>query len=304
MAIQSLVHSLPQGIDLHCRVAGAPGRPLLLFLHGFPEGAFVWDALLEHFCDPAHGGWRCVAPYLRGYAPSSAPADERDYRARPLVQDLAALIAAEAGADGSGAAAVVAHDWGGALAWNLAALHPGLVQRLMILNAPHPGAFLRELQCNPAQQRASAYMHFLCRPDAPALLAEDGFRRLEGFFAQPDGRAPGWLTPALRQHYHALWDAGLAGPCNYYRASPLRPPAAGAGPVQLPPELLRVPVPTLVLWGLQDPALLPALLDGLADWVPRLQVRPVPGASHWIVHEQPQLVRQALAGLLAGELSI
>src|SRR5690606_31695537 len=136
-------------------VAGVSGRPLLLFLHGFPEGAFVWDTLAAHFAQAAHGGYRCVAPYLRGYAPSSSPPDEASYRAKPLVQDLAALIAAEAGP--AGAAAVVAHDWGGALAWNLAALHPELVQRLMILNAPHPGAFLRELQHSPAQQQASAY---------------------------------------------------------------------------------------------------------------------------------------------------
>lgn len=297
MEIRQLVHHLPHGIELHCRSAGEAGQPLLLFLHGFPEGAFIWDELLAHFAEAAHGGWRCVAPFLRGYAPSSAPPEVADYRARLLVQDIAALIRAETGAGGS-AAAVIAHDWGGALAWNLAALQPELLQRLMIVNAPHPGAFARELQTNPAQQQASRYMHFLCRPDAEALLAEDSFRRLEGFLARPDGSRPEWLTPALRQRYHALWSAGLSGPCNYYRASPLRPPATDAPPLQLPPELLTVHVPTRVLWGLEDPALLPALLDGLDAWVPRLQVQPVPGASHWLVHEQPELVRQALAGLL------
>lgn len=300
MQIDTLVHALPHGIDLHCRVAGEPGRPLLLFLHGFPEGAFVWDPLLAHFSDAAQGGWRCVAPFLRGYAPSSAPPDVSAYRAKALVQDIAALIAHEAGAQGS-AAAVVAHDWGGALAWNLAALQPELLQRLMILNAPHPGAFLRELQGNPAQQEASRYMHFLCRPDAEALLAADGFRRLEGFFARPGGDLPDWYTPALRQRYHELWSAGLTGPCNYYRASPLRPPREGEAPVQLPPELLKVSVPTLVLWGLEDPALLPTLLDGLDAWVPRLRVQPLPGASHWIVHEQEHRVMLALTGLLADD---
>ncbi|AVP58724.1 alpha/beta fold hydrolase [Pulveribacter suum] len=293
-------HPLPHGITLHCRVAGAPGRPLLLFLHGFPEGAFVWDALATHFAQAAHGGYRCVAPYLRGYAPSSSPSDEASYRAKPLVQDLAALIAAEA--DPAGAAAVVAHDWGGALAWNLAALHPQRVQRLMILNAPHPGAFLRELQHSAAQQQASAYMHFLRRPDAEQLLAEDDFRRLFGFFSRPDGSAPDWLTPELRAQYRAVWGAGLAGLCHYYRASPLAPPCAGDErilAVQLPPELLTVRMPTRVLWGLDDPALLPGLLDGLDAWVPRLRVQPVPGASHWIVHEQPAAVQAALAGFLA-----
>ena len=95
---ETITHTLPHGITLHCRVAGMPGRPVLLFLHGFPEGAFIWDALLGHFADPAHGGYRCVAPWLRGYAPSSAPAAIEAYRPKHLVQDIAALIAQEAGA--------------------------------------------------------------------------------------------------------------------------------------------------------------------------------------------------------------
>ena len=295
---ESIAHTLPHGITLHCRVAGAPGRPLLLFLHGFPEGAFVWDALLAHFADPAHGGYRCVAPFLRGYAPSSAPAAEADYRPKLLVQDLAALIAAEGGR----AAAVVAHDWGGALAWSLASQHPELLERLMILNAPHSGPFVRDLQTSPAQQRASAYMHFLRRPDAETLLSEDGFRRMFHFFRRADGSEPGWLTAEQRAQYQALWGAGLTGACNYYRASPLRPPAAGDEGIhalQLPPDVLAVQVPTLVLWGMDDPALLPGLLDGLEEWVPRLQVRRVEGATHWIVHEQPALVREALGAFLA-----
>ena len=294
----SIAHTLPHGITLHCRVAGEPGRPLLLFLHGFPAGAFIWDALLAHFADPAHGGYRCVAPFLRGYAPSSAPADEASYRPKLLVQDLAALIAAEGGR----AATVVAHDWGGALAWNLAIQHPELLQRLMILNAPHPGAFVRELQSSPAQQQASAYMHFLRRADAEALLAEDGFRRMFAFFQRPDGSAPGWLTPELRAQYSALWGAGLTGPCHYYRASPMRPPREGDDAIhalQLPPEMLAVQVPKQVLWGMDDPALLPGLLDGLEQWVPRLQVRHVEGSTHWIVHEQPALVQRELAAFLA-----
>lgn len=298
--METVIHALPHGTTLHCRVAGAAGRPVLLFLHGFPEGAFVWDALLARFAEPAHGGWRCVAPWLRGYAPSSAPSEAGAYRARHLVQDIAALIALEAGA-GSPAAAVVAHDWGGALAWGLANQHPGLLQRLMVVNAPHPGAFARELARNPAQQAASRYMHFLCRADAEALLAEDDFRRLFAFFDAPGGTPPAWLDEGMRRQYRAQWRQGLTGACNYYRASPLRPPRGsdpGAAAAALPASLLRIDVPTLVLWGMDDPALLPGLLDGLPDWVARLQVQRVAGASHWIVHEQPALVGDALAHFL------
>ncbi|MDP2769863.1 MAG: alpha/beta hydrolase, partial [Giesbergeria sp.] len=144
---------------------------------------------------------------------------------------------------------------------------------------------------------ASQYMHFLCRPDAEALLAEDDFRRLFAFFNAPDGSAPAWLTTAVRQQYRALWQQGLTGACNYYRASPLRPPRegdAGATAVSIPTSMLAVQVPTLVLWGMDDPALLPSLLDGLQDWVPQLQLQPVAGASHWLVHEQLTVLIRAL----------
>ena len=298
--ISTIDHILPHGITLHCRVSGQPGQPVLLFLHGFPEGAFIWDGLLEHFAQPAHGGFRCVAPYLRGFAPSSSPAEPEAYRAKHLVQDVAALIAAECGAQ-QPLAGLIAHDWGGAVAWNLANQRPDLVQRLAIVNSPHPGTFLRELQHSPAQQAASEYMHFLCRPDAEALLAEDDFRRLFGFFNTAAGTPPEWLTDEVRAQYRALWRQGLTGACNYYRASPLRPPHegdAGAAAIQLPPSMLEIHVPTLVLWGLDDPALLPGLLEGLGDWVTPLQVQPLPGASHWVVHEQPQVITQALAAFL------
>lgn len=294
-------HALPHGVTLHCRVSGAPGQPVLLFLHGFPEGAFIWDAMLAHFAQPAHGGYRCVAPYLRGFAPSSSPPETQAYRAKHLVQDVVALIHAECG-EGQPLAALVAHDWGGAVAWNVANQQPDLLARLFIINSPHPGAFVRELQQSPAQQAASEYMHFLCRPDAEALLAEDDFRRLFGFFDTAQGTPPAWLTEDLRAQYRALWRKGLTGPCNYYRASPMRPPRegdAGAASVHLPASMLQVRVPTQVLWGLDDPALLPGLLDGLGDWVQPLQVQRLPGASHWVVHEQPKAVIDLLADFLA-----
>lgn len=297
--IETYDRLLPHGITLSCRASGPVGRPVLMFLHGFPEGAFVWDPLLEHLAQPAHGGWRCVAPNLRGYERSSAPAEVAAYRPRHLVQDLCALIQAESG--GAPLAALIAHDWGGAVAWSLANQHPGLLQRLVIVNSPHPGAFLRELQTNPQQQAASAYMNFLVRPDAEALLAQDDYRRLWEFFTAMGAGAPapgtprpvgaGWLTEAVRARFREVWRHGLQGPCHYYRASPLRPPTAqdaGASAVSLPREALTVDVPTLVLWALDDSALHPALIDGLDDWIPRLQVQTVPQATHWIVHERPE----------------
>ena len=307
--IETSLQELPHGITLSCRSAGARGRPVLMFLHGFPEAAFVWDGLLTHFAQPDNGGFRCVAPNLRGFEHSSAPADVAAYRAKHLVQDIAALIALECGEDQRGGqlACLVAHDWGGAVAWNLAASQPHLTKKLAIINSPHPGTFLRELQHSAGQQAASAYMNFLIRPDAEALLAEDDFRRLWEFFSGM-GAVNGphaWLTETVRARYREVWRLGLRGPCNYYRASPLRPPRPGpphhdpaAAGVTLPREMLEVHLPTLVLWGTGDIALPPALLDGLGDYVPQMDLRRMEGATHWVVHEQPERVAAHLQQFL------
>ncbi|RYF14667.1 MAG: alpha/beta hydrolase [Comamonadaceae bacterium] len=296
MTIATWQQALPHGITLSCRAAGERGRPVLMFLHGFPEAAFVWDDLMAHFAQPAHGGYRCVAPNLRGYEASSQPAEVSAYRPKHLVQDIVALAQAE----GAPLACLVAHDWGGAVAWGFANQHPQLTQRLAIINSPHPGTFLRALQSSPAQQQASQYMNFLVRLDAEELLREDGYRRLWKFFTSW-GDAP-WLTEDLKARYRAVWDRSLTGGLNYYRASPLRPARPedpGAAAVTLPREMLTVDIPTFVLWAMEDAALLPELVDGLEEYVPRLTLEKVPGASHWIVHERPAFVAERLAAFLA-----
>ena len=304
--IEQLAHPLPHGITLNCRVSGERGRPVLMFLHGFPEAAFVWDALLTHFSRPENGGYRCVAPNLRGYERSSAPSDVSAYRAKHLVQDILALSQLES--PGQPLAALVAHDWGGAVAWGFANQHPQRLQRLAIVNSPHPGTFLRELQNSPAQQAASAYMNFLIRPDAETLLAEDDFRRLWTFFTNM-GAADGphaWLTDDVKAQYRAVWSQGLTGGLNYYRASPLRPPRPedpAAAQISLPPEMLRIEVPTLVIWAMQDTALPPGLIDGLGNHVPRMQLHKVPEGTHWLVHEQPARVIGWLRDFLASPQS-
>jgi epoxide hydrolase 4 len=285
--IETFLRELPNGITLSCRAAGAPGRPLMLFLHGFPEAAFIWDPLLAYFAAPEHGGFRCVAPNLRGFEQSSSPPEVAAYRAHLLVQDIAELAASESA--GGRIEVLVAHDWGGAFGWAFANRFGDRLGRLAIINSPHPGTFARELRDNPAQQAASAYMSFLARPDAEALLAADDFRRLwpffEGMKAGADGF--GWLTDAVKDQYRAVWRAGLTGGCNLYRVTPIRP---GVEVPELPRERLSVDRPTLVLWALDDVALLPSLLDGLADYVPRIDIRRVPGATHWIIHERPRFV--------------
>ena len=297
--VESYVIKLPHGVELSCRASGRSGDPVLLFLHGFPEAAFVWDELLEHFA----GRFRCVAPNLRGYERSSTPVEVAQYRARFLVADISALIDALGGR----VEALVAHDWGGALAWSLAAQRPEAMRRLVIVNSPHPATFLREMQTNPKQQAASAYMNFLCRPDAEALLSENDFARLWPFFtnmgaADPSRPGGGWMTEAVRERYREVWRAGLRGGCNYYRASPLRPPTKSDDTVmtiQFAPEAVTVRVPTLVIWAEDDIALPLSLLDGLAAYVPAMRLVRVPGATHWIVHERPALVASEIEKELA-----
>lgn len=274
--------TLPHGITLACREAGRAG-PRVMLLHGFPEAAFVWDEVMATLAGQA----RCLAPNQRGYDRSSAPTEVKAYRLTHLVSDLVALI----DATGGPLDLLVAHDWGGAVACNLAALRPDLLRRLVIVNSPHPGAFLRELRHNADQQAASAYMHALANPDAVQRLAEHDFAGLWPFFAGERGAT--WLDDATRARYRATWSRGLRGALNWYAASPLKPPRTPDDAIHalvLPPELLTVTVPTTVIWGERDHALLPGLLDGLDRWVPDLRAVRAPDATHWIVHEQPARV--------------
>jgi pimeloyl-ACP methyl ester carboxylesterase len=299
--IETFARALPNGTTLSCRAAGAPGRPLMVFLHGFPEAAFIWDELLEYFSSPEHGGYRCLAPNLRGFEKSSSPAEVSAYRAHLLVQDIEQLAQSE-NANGR-IEALVAHDWGGAFGWGYANQHPGKLGRLVIINSPHPGTFARELLNNPAQQAASAYMNFLARPDAEALLSADDYKRLWRSFTQmkagPDGH--GWLTEDIKNKYREVWDHGLTGACNLYRVTPMKPalPGKASEIPTLPRERLMVEVPTFVFWALDDNALLPGLLEGLEDYVPKLDLKKVPDATHWIVHEQPQFVAREIEAFLA-----
>ena len=300
--IETYLQPLPHGITLSCRAAGPRGRPVLFFLHGFPEGAFIWDEILEYFAKDKNGGYRCVAPNLRGFERSSAPPEVSAYRPKHLVQDIAALVFIET----QGAEALeclVAHDWGGAVAWNFANQLPHLTRKLAIINSPHPGTFLRELKTNPVQQRASAYMNFLIREDAEQRLVEDDYRMLWSFLTDMfgAGHSTKWLTDAVKMQYREVWGCGMHGGCNYYRSSPLRPPRPedpAAAAVDLPPSMLTISMPTQVIWGMDDKALPPDLIEGLAEFVPHLTIHKIPGATHWILHEEPALVTQLLQQFL------
>jgi pimeloyl-ACP methyl ester carboxylesterase len=278
---------LANGIRLHYASSGTRGRPLVLCVHGFPEYWGAWEDVL-----PSLGEWSyAVAPDLRGYNLSSQPSGVDAYRAREIVGDLMQLI----GALGYEKAFIMAHDWGGAAGWQLAISRPQLVQKLVILNSPHPFTFARDLAHNPEQQRASAYMNRLRAAEAEEQLAKNDFARLFASFDSKQGGPAAWMDAARRESYRQVWARGLTGALNYYRATPLHPPTAdepGAADLVLDPAKFTVRVPTLVLWGMRDRALMPCLLDGLEELVPDLSVERLPAASHWLAHEEPAHVAE------------
>ena len=282
------------GVRLHYMAAGS-GK-LILFLHGFPEFWRCWQRQLAHF----GADHLAVAPDMRGYNLSDCPADVREYRAKPLVEDIRQLARTFT----QDKFVLVAHDWGGAVAWSLAIAHPELLSHLVIINSPHPYGFWRELANNPAQQKASDYMLLLRDPKAERVLSENRFERLLKMrFA---GRAEGPALDEDRKAYLEAWSqpGALTGSLNYYRASPLYPPSAsdpGAVRLKLDPKDFAVKVPTLVIWGERDTALLPSILDGIDEAVEGVEVVRVPDATHWVMDEKPDLVNAEIRRFIEKE---
>ncbi|MGH8686386.1 MAG: alpha/beta fold hydrolase [Burkholderiales bacterium] len=275
-----LAHETVTANGLRFHVARSGDGPLMLFLHGFPEYWAMWQPMVEHF---GARGWCAAAPDLRGYNLTEKPGAVADYRAKHLVADVLALAEHYSREK----FVLAAHDWGGAVAWSVAIAHPERLAKLVMLNSPHPYVFWRELCQNPAQQKASEYMLLFRHAKAERVLSENGYARLLSSFADFDDASRKALIEAWSQ------PGALTGGLNYYRASALYPPSAedpGAKKLQLKPEDFIVKVPTLVLWGERDTALLPGCLDGLDAVVPSLKLVRVPEASHWIARERTDLV--------------
>jgi pimeloyl-ACP methyl ester carboxylesterase len=293
-----LFATVQPGITLHyAQCTAHDDAPTVLMLHGFPE---FWQAWKEVMPLVAQHGFRVVAPDLRGYNLSSKPTGVEHYRASALLGDLKGLIAHLVGP--SGRVHLVAHDWGGAIGWGLASLAPGFIERLFIINSPHAVPFRNALANDPDQQRASAYMNWLRRAGSEGPLAENRFARLDSFFLNMGGAT--WFHGATRDAYHAAWgqEGALQAMVNWYRASPLYPPEGddpGAARVVLDESQFMVRRPTKVLWAQDDIALLPVLLEDLPRLVPDLEIERIAGATHWVAHEKPNHVAQAIAQFFA-----
>ncbi len=271
----------------HVRTAGDPAAPLVLFLHGFPEYSGAWDGMLRRLSDRFH----CVAPDQRGYGQSVKPVGVRAYSTGKLAADAAAILNHFA----PHARCVIGHDWGASVAYALAFSRPDLMDRLIIMNGAHPIPFQRALAAGGAQSAASQYFHDLRAPDAEAVFAADGFHRLRTIFA--GGMDMSWLSGARLDAYRAAWamPGALTGMLNWYRATPL----AVADPgnpvpedrlVPLDPMRLRATMPHLLIWGMNDTALLPEATEGLEALCSDLRRVEVPGADHWLHHQQPDRI--------------
>ena len=268
---------------------GDKDAPKLLMLHGFPEYSGAWADLAPLLATRFH----CIAPDQRGYGKSWRPTEVEHYKTALLVSDMVALIGEEP-------LVVLGHDWGASVAYALAISRPDLVRTLVIMNGVHPAPFQRELAKGGPQTDASQYIHFLRREGSEDILAADDFAKLMGLFSAHMGME--WLSGDTLAGYKAAWRdaAGLRGMINWYRASPLRLGRAGEAieGLTFDPAKLQVRCPHLLVWGTDDTALLPAATQGLEDYAPDLTRVEIAGADHWLHHQKPEAVAQAVLAYL------
>jgi pimeloyl-ACP methyl ester carboxylesterase len=274
------------GVRLHVAMAGPKkGAPVIL-LHGFPEFWYAWRRQIEPL---AAAGLRVVAPDQRGYGLSDKPQAIRDYALDVLADDVLAL----ASALGHERFSVVGHDWGGVVAWQLAAREPLRIARAVILNAPHPATVLRHAWRHPTQLLRSSYVAFFQVPVIPeiALRAND-FASLS--MALTGSSAPGTFDQEALQHYKEAWSQDHALTCmlNWYRAAPTALPCRD-----------RITVPVRVIWGDKDSALEKGLAEAGAACCDDAEVIHIEDATHWLQHEQPTVIANLLTEFLEGSRS-
>ncbi|MDQ0464162.1 pimeloyl-ACP methyl ester carboxylesterase [Caulobacter ginsengisoli] len=271
-------------VTLNIAEAGPAEGPLVILLHGFPEFWFGWR---EQIGPLAAAGFRVAAPDQRGYNLSDKPTGAKAYRLDALAADVLAL----ADALGAQTFSLVGHDWGASVAWWLATVAPERIERMAILNAPHPALWRREMLEDPEQRRKSRYVQMLRIPLLPELMVRaGGYKGLADAFKQ--STRPDAFDPEAMAAYRAAWmqPGALTATLNWYRALFLQ-----ALPV---PPAGSLTTPTLVLWGDQDAFARPDLAEASAALCAKAEVRHFPQASHWLAHDEPEAVSAALLDFL------
>lgn len=285
---------LPTGVALNVGLAGPGEAPPVILLHGFPESHRTWRGVAPRLKDD----FRLIMPDQRGFASSDRPIDVNQYATDKLVDDIFAL----AEALGIDSFALVGHDWGGAIAWPAALRNDRRLTKLAIVNAPHPLLFQKSVIEDEDQRAASQYINWFRTPGAEKAIEAMG---LDSFFEKTfvNHVELAEISEDDKQQYLVEWSqpGGLTSMLNWYRASRFVVPPPGVT-VPLPDWLLRafpkIRVPTLVVWGMKDPALLPVQLEGLQDLVDHLQVVRLPKAGHFAPWEVPDQVAEALRDFL------
>lgn len=274
------------GQPFQVRRWGDAGLPRLLMLHGFPEYGGAWAELAEKLSAQYH----CIAPDQRGYGQSWAPEGTENYRISALVSDMAALI-------GDEPVIVLGHDWGASVAYALAISRPDLVERLIIMNGVHPVPFQTAMAAGGAQTEASQYIHFLRREGSEDILAAEGFARLQALFSAKMDMS--WMQGDVLEGYIRAWGdtARLGAMINWYRASTLQVGEVGKpleGLPEFPVDKLCIGCPHLLIWGVDDTALLPEATKGLENFAPDLTRVEIAGADHWLHHQKPDEVARVI----------
>jgi epoxide hydrolase 4 len=273
---------ITNGIRMHYVMQGT--GPLVLLLHGFPEFWYSWRYQIPHL---ARQGYRVVAPDLRGYNETEKP--KSGYAIPTLLLDIAGLIRGL----GEETAVVVGHDWGGVLAWQFAIDYPHMTRQLIVMNAPHPGAMLRELR-NPAQLRKSWYIFAFQLPWLPEyLLLRNHASAIGRLLREAAFQKAAFPTAETTKYQQAMSRPGaMKAALNYYRQFFRR------GPGVYRSRSLLVSMPTLLIWGEQDVALSLALTTGLEEWIPDLDIKRIPDSGHWVQQEKAEMVNQYLLEFL------
>jgi pimeloyl-ACP methyl ester carboxylesterase len=278
-------------------VSRGEGKPLL-FMHGFPQFWFLW----RHQLADLGRDHAVFAPDLRGFNLSDKPAEVGAYRMRHLLGDLKGLV------DELGIApfTLVGHDWGGIISWAFALKYPELLERFVIIDSPPPFTWNRDLRDSPKQRDAVNYMVELSKPSPgpEQMVAADDFAMLDAMLERIGG-ADARLSDPERAAYHQAWSqpGAIRGGLNYYRAARMgEQVAAGGVPEEYEAKIkaMRLEVPTLVIWGERDPALLVGLTRGLEEWIPDMRLEILPGAGHWVPYERPEEVNRLIREFVDG----
>ncbi len=286
---------LSTGITMNVALAGLEDAPPVIFVHGFPESHRTWREIAVLLGDR----FRLVMPDLRGFGESDRPQDVHAYATDTLIADIFALADA-LDIDGF---ALVGHDWGGAIAWAAALRGDPHIERLAIINSPHPLIFQKSLIEDEAQRAASQYMRAFRNPGMEAGIEAMGF---DAFFDKSFSKHVDLaLIPAEeRQIYINQWSrpGALTAMLNWYRSSQAVVPAIGenaAMPAWVERGVPKLHIPVRVIWGLEDKALLPIQLEGSGEVGDDVEVFPLKGVGHFAPWEAPGQVAEALAPFLA-----